>query len=101
MLRPSTSASCDVASVEVAPRVVTFTSRDEVWVTLMPGTDRNRSAMLDPGTVASFCAVISVTAAGALTSDCSDRDAETTTCSSNVGGFSSSAGGLGGGCWFP
>ena len=49
MLRPSTSASCDVASVDVAPRVVRLTSRAETCVTLMPGTARSRSPMLVAG----------------------------------------------------
>ena len=44
MLRPSTSASCEVESVEVAPREVMLMSRAEVWVTFTPGTERNTSA---------------------------------------------------------
>ena len=49
MLRPSTRASCDVASVEVAPRVVMFTSRADACMTFMPGTARSRSAMFVAG----------------------------------------------------
>ena len=49
MLRPSTSASCEVASVDVAPRVVTLTSRAETCVTFMPGTARSRSPMFVAG----------------------------------------------------
>ena len=48
-LRPSTSASCEVASVDVAPRVVILTSRADVWETLRPGTARRRSPMLVAG----------------------------------------------------
>ena len=38
------SASCEVASVEVAPRMLMLKSRAEVWVRFMPGTERNSSA---------------------------------------------------------
>ena len=44
MLRPSTSASCDVESVEVAPRLVKLMSRADVCVTFTPGTARKTSA---------------------------------------------------------
>jgi hypothetical protein len=53
--------------------------------------------MFEPGELSIVWAVINVTAAGALTSACSDRDADTTTCSSKVGAFSSCAGGCAGG----
>ena len=43
-LRPSTTASCDVASDDVAPRLVTLTSRAEICVMFTPGTLRSRSA---------------------------------------------------------
>ena len=58
-LRPSTSASCDVASVDVAPRVVMLTSRADTWVTLMPGTARSRSPMLVAGEFSIVSVVIS------------------------------------------
>ena len=48
-LRPSTRASCDVDSVEVAPRLVMLMSRAETCETLTPGTARSRSPMLVPG----------------------------------------------------
>ena len=38
------SASCEVASVEVAPRMLMLKSRAEVWVMFMPGTERSSSA---------------------------------------------------------
>jgi hypothetical protein len=38
-----------VASVDVAPRVVMFTSRADTWVTFMPGTARNKSPTLVAG----------------------------------------------------
>ena len=43
-LRPSMSASCEVASVEVAPRMLMLKSRAEVCVMFMPGTERSSSA---------------------------------------------------------
>ena len=72
--------------MEVAPRVVMLTSRAETCVTLMPGTARSRSPMLVAGEFWMVSVVIRLTAAGALTSCCSVRDAVTTTCSSKDDG---------------
>ncbi len=96
MLRPSTSASCEVARVPVAPRVVRLMSRAETWVTLRPGTARSRSPMLVAGEFRIVSFKTRLTAAGAFTSSCSEREAETTTCSLKVTGRSSSCGSAGG-----
>jgi hypothetical protein len=90
MLRPSTSASCDVDSVDVAPRVVMLTSRAETCVTFIPGTARRSSPTLVAGELSMAAVVITLTAAGALTSCSSAREAVTTTCSSKVTGLSDS-----------
>ena len=81
-LRPSIRASCDVDSVDVAPRLVMLMSRAEVCVTLTPGTERNRSPYVCAGALAIDWLEMSETVAGAFTSFCSVRVAVTTTCSS-------------------
>ena len=57
-----------MARVEVAPRVVRFTSRAVSWETLIPGTARSRSPMLVAGEFWIVSVVIRLTEAGAFTS---------------------------------
>jgi hypothetical protein len=42
-VRPSTRASWELARNGLARRLARFTSRAELWITLRPGTERNRS----------------------------------------------------------
>jgi hypothetical protein len=67
-----------------------LTSRADTWVTLMPGTARSRSPALVAGEFSMVAVVMTLTAAGASTSCCSDREAVTTTTSSKVGCLSGS-----------
>ena len=78
----------------MAPRAVMLMSRAESWLTFRPGTARSRSPMLVAGEFSIVWLEMTLTAAGALTSCCSTREADTTTVSSKVGGWSGS-----GCCW--
>src|SRR5262245_26071182 len=99
-LRPSTSANCEVESVDVAPRVVMFTSRAETCVTFMPGTARSRSPTLVAGDVSIVAVLMTLTAAGAFTRWCSESEAVTATSYSEVGGLAESCEGCwADGCW--
>jgi hypothetical protein len=72
-----------------------FTSRALTCVTLTPGTPRSRSPTLVAGEFWMVALFTTLTAAGAFTSCSSTREAVTTTCSSNAGGWSP----CGAGCW--
>src|SRR5262249_43979351 len=95
IVRPSTRVSCEVASVDVALRLVMLTSRADTCVTFVPGTERRRSPTFDPGEFWIVELEMTVMAGGAFTRSCSTLDAVTTTCSSMcIGGFDSC-----GSCW--
>ena len=91
-LRPSTSTSCELASVPVDCRLVTLTSRAESWTTLTPGTERSASPTLVDAAVARVVAGMTDVVTGASTTRTSVRDAVTTTVSPKLASDSVTAG---------
>ena len=81
MLRPSISTSCELASVPVDWRLVTWTSRAESWMTLTPGTERRTSPTFVLAVVSRAAAGTTDVVTGASTTRTSVREAVTTTVS--------------------